>query len=199
MQKTGLLFGSFNPIHIGHLALANYLLEFSGFDEVWFIVSPKNPFKNKKGLADASHRLKMVSMATAREERFKVSDVEFGMPLPSYTINTLHELQKEYPGHHFSLIIGSDNLLSFPRWNAAKEIIEKYPITVYPRPGYPVENAEKEILNKVKVIQAPLLDISSTLIREAFSQNKKLPYLLHHEVYEYINANELYSGKDDRQ
>lgn len=195
MQNTGLLFGSFNPIHMGHLALANYLLEFAPFDEVWFIVSPQNPFKNEEGLADAIHRLKMVNLATAREERFKVSDVEFGMPLPSYTSHTLQELKKEYPNHQFSLIIGSDNLLTFPRWHAADEIIDNYPITVYPRPGYPVENAKTEILNKVKVIQAPLLDISSTLIREAFSENKKLPYLLSHEVYDYINTNGLYGGR----
>ncbi len=195
MQKTGLLFGSFNPIHIGHLALANYLLEFAPFDEVWFIVSPKNPFKEERGLADAGHRLEMVKQATTREERFKVSDIEFGMPLPSYTSNTLQQLKKKHPNHQFSLIIGSDNLLTFPRWHAAEEILQKYSITVYPRPAYPVEQAKEEILNKVKVTEAPLLDISSTLIREAFSQNKKLPYLLPHEVYDYINSNGLYRGK----
>ncbi|MFW6352424.1 MAG: nicotinate (nicotinamide) nucleotide adenylyltransferase [Bacteroidota bacterium] len=192
MQKTGLLFGSFNPIHIGHLTLANYLLEFAPFDEVWFIVSPQNPFKEEKGLADALHRLEMVKLATIREKRFKVSAIEFGMPIPSYTSNTLQKMKEEFPNHQFSLIIGSDNLLTFPRWHAAEEILQKYSVIVYPRPGYPVKKAKTHILNKVSLTNAPLLDISSTLIREAFAQKKQLPYMVTHEVYNYIKSKNLY-------
>lgn len=192
MRKTGLLFGSFNPIHIGHLALANYLLEFVPFDEIWFIVSPQNPFKEQSDLVDAHHRLEMVKLAVSREKRFKASDIEFDMPVPSYTLKTLELLEKSNPDHHFTLIIGSDNLLTFPRWHAAKLILEKFPILVYPRPGYPPEQAEPEILNKVKLKEAPLLDISSTLIRKAFSENKNLPFLVSHEVFDYIISNELY-------
>jgi nicotinate-nucleotide adenylyltransferase len=192
MQKTGLLFGSFNPIHIGHLALANYLLEFAPFDEIWFIVSPQNPFKEQSDLVDAHHRLEMVKLAVSREKRFKASDIEFKMPVPSFTLKTLELLKKTNPDHHFTLIIGSDNLLTFPRWHAAKQILEKYPILVYPRPGYPAEKADPEILNKVKLKEAPLLDISSTLIRKAFAENKKLPFLVPLEVFDYIISNRLY-------
>jgi nicotinate-nucleotide adenylyltransferase len=192
MQKTGLLFGSFNPIHIGHLALANYILEYAPFEEIWFIVSPQNPFKEEKELADGRHRLEMVKLATNRENRFKVSDIEFGMPVPSYTSHTLEQLEKKYPNHQFSLIIGSDNLLTFPSWHEADEILNNHPIVVYPRPGYPVDQAKPAVLKKVQVTEAPLLDISSTLIRDAFSQNKKLPFLTTHEVYEYIISNRLY-------
>jgi nicotinate-nucleotide adenylyltransferase len=192
MQETGLLFGSFNPIHIGHLALANYLLEYSSLDQIWFVVSPQNPFKEQSELEDEQHRLKMVKLAISREERFIASDIEFDMPLPSYTLKTLELLKKSHPDHRFSLIIGSDNLLVFPRWHEAEKIIEKFNILVYPRPGYAPEDAEKEILNRVTLINAPLLDVSSTLIRQAFSEKKHLPYLLTPEVYDYIIENGLY-------
>lgn len=192
MQETGLLFGSFNPIHIGHLALANYLLEYTSLDQIWFIVSPQNPFKEQSELEDEQHRLKMVKLAISREERFIASDIEFDMPLPSYTLKTLELLKESHPDHRFSLIIGSDNLLVFPRWHEAEKIIEKFNILVYPRPGYSPGDAEKNILNKVSLIDAPLLDISSTLIRKAFSERKKLPYLVTQEVYDYIIENSLY-------
>ncbi|WP_291858991.1 nicotinate (nicotinamide) nucleotide adenylyltransferase, partial [Marinilabilia sp.] len=188
----GLLFGSFNPIHIGHLALANYLLEFAPFDEVWFIVSPQNPFKEQSDLVDAHHRLEMVKLAVSREKRFKASDIEFDMPVPSYTLKTLELLKTSNSDHLFTLIIGSDNLLTFPRWYAAKQILEKYQILVYPRPGYPTEKADPDFLDKVKIKEAPLLDISSTFIRKAFTENKKLPYLVPHEVFDYITSKGLY-------
>ncbi|WP_010664382.1 nicotinate (nicotinamide) nucleotide adenylyltransferase [Marinilabilia salmonicolor] len=192
MQETGLLFGSFNPIHIGHLALANYLLEYTSLDEIQFIVSPQNPFKEQSDLADGQHRLQMVRMAISREKRFTASDIEFDMPLPSYTSKTLELLKKANPDQQFTLIIGSDNLLVFPRWHEANKILEEFHILVYPRPGFPAEDAEKDILNKVTLVDAPLLDISSTLIRKAFFENKKLPYLVTHDVYDYINKNKLY-------
>lgn len=192
MQQTGLLFGSFNPIHIGHLALANYLIEFVPLDEVWFVVSPQNPFKEESELADADHRLKMVKLAISKEKRFKASNIEFSMPVPSYTISTLEKLKNQNPNHNFSLIIGSDNLLTFPRWHQWRKILTEFPIIIYPRPGYPVSQAEPDLKSKVQVIKAPLLDISSTLIRDAFRQNKQLPYLLTHEVFEYIKEEKLY-------
>ena len=193
MKEAGLLFGSFNPIHIGHLVLANYLMEYHPFDEIWFVVSPQNPFKEKEGLAPADKRFEMVELATQAEPRFKACNIEFEMPVPSYTIHTLNKLSTSYSDHRFSLVIGSDNLLTFNRWHQAKEILEKYPMVVYPRPGYPEQEAEKGLLKKVKIIKAPLLDISSTLIRKGLQENKNLRFLLPNEVYSFISSNQLYS------
>ncbi len=192
MTETGLLFGSFNPIHIGHVAMANYLLEFAPFDELWFVVSPQNPFKEHSDLAPANHRLEMANIAIRQESRFKVSNIEFEMPVPSYTISTLTKVATEYPSKRFSLIIGTDNLINFKRWHDAEKILQDFPIVVYPRPGYSTENADKEILSAVKIIQAPLLDISSTLIREGIGNGKKLRYLVPEGVYDYIVQNQLY-------
>jgi nicotinate-nucleotide adenylyltransferase len=193
MKEVGLLFGSFNPIHIGHMALANYLLEFAPFDEVWFMVSPQNPFKDHTELAPANKRYEMVCIATAAEPMFKACDLEFKMPVPSYTINTLEKLSQLHPTIRFSLIMGSDNILTFSRWHRSEQILEKFPIVVYPRPEYPIEKAEKPILNKIKVVKAPLLDISSTIIREGLSEGKNLRFLLPHKIFDYILKEKLYT------
>lgn len=190
LTHTGLLFGSFNPIHIGHLALANYILEYSYLDEIWFIVSPQNPFKESASLEDEDKRLQMVEMAIKEEPRFKACDIEFSLPKPSYTINTLEKLTKEYPDRIFSIIMGSDNLIDIEKWKKSDEIVSSFPLIVYPRPGYPIK---KQIsATKIEIIEAPLFDISSTIIRKAFDDGKKLRYLLPDGVFQYISDHKLY-------
>lgn len=198
MTETGLLFGSFNPIHIGHLAVANYMLEYVPFNELWFVVSPQNPFKEEENLAPASHRLKMSQIAIQKDLRFKVSDIEFNLPKPSYTIHSLRKISETFPNHRFSLIIGSDNLQTLNRWYAAEEILHAFPIFVYPRPGYPLKGVSDDILSAVNLIEAPSLNISSTLIREGIKKGKKLPYLVPHGVFDYISENKLYQMPVDR-
>jgi len=192
MTKTGLLFGSFNPIHIGHLALANYLLEYSSFDDLWFIVSPQNPFKDEKDLTLPHHRLEMTRLATREEPRFFACDVEFHLPRPSYTIHTLRKLSGYYPSHNFSLIIGSDNLHTIGRWAESKEILDHYPLAVYPRPGFPVNKNTPRPSKNTIFFDPPLLDISSTFIREGIMQGKQLRFLVPAGVYDYIISHKLY-------
>ncbi|MGM0375311.1 MAG: nicotinate (nicotinamide) nucleotide adenylyltransferase [Bacteroidota bacterium] len=192
MTKTGLLFGSFNPIHIGHLALANYLLEYAPFDDLWFIVSPQNPFKNENDLAPPHHRLEMTRLGTNEEPRFFASDIEFQLPRPSYTIHTLRKLSDSYPSHKFSLIIGSDNLQTIGRWIESNEILEHYPLAVYPRPGFPVNKNPSHLSGKTTIFDPPLLDISSTFIREGIRQGKQLRFLVPPGIYDYIISHKLY-------
>ncbi|MFO8001416.1 MAG: nicotinate (nicotinamide) nucleotide adenylyltransferase [Marinilabilia sp.] len=192
MTQTGLLFGSFNPIHIGHLALANYMLEYVPFDEVWFIVSPQNPFKEENDLAPPHHRLEMTRLSITKESRFKVSDVEFNMPRPSYTIHTLRKLSREFPAHKFSMIIGSDNLTNIERWHSSGELLDNYPLTVYPRPGFPVSDLIEDLPGTIKTVKAPLFDISSTFIREGIKAGKQLRYMVPEGVFEYIIQYRLY-------
>jgi len=187
MQNIGLFFGSFNPIHIGHTALANYILEYSDLSEIWFIVTPQNPFKQDVELIDEALRLEMTRLAIADEPRFKVSDVEFKLPKPSYTINTLETLKLQYPSNNFILIMGSDNYMQINEWKDAKKIIENYEFIVYPRPGYPI--SEHNLPPKAKIIEAPLLDISSTMIRNGLAAGKKLSYFLATGVFEFIWEN----------
>jgi nicotinate-nucleotide adenylyltransferase len=193
LKHTGLLFGSFNPIHIGHLALANYIIEYSGLDEIWFVVSPQNPFKESDELIDEQLRLKMVELAIQNEPRFKASDVEFEMARPSFTTNTLSHLQKEFPQHQFSIIMGSDNLQSIDRWKNASEIVATYPIIVYPRPGFAISQLPE--FSKISIIEAPQLDISSTLIRKGIGEGKKLQFLVPNGVFEFIESEGLYGAK----
>ena len=188
--NTGLLFGSFNPIHIGHLALANFILEYTYLDEIWFVVSPHNPFKVSNDLAGEGKRLRMVKLAIEAEPRFKACDLEFQLPRPSFTINTLKELNQLYPTHQFTIIMGSDNLLSIDRWKDYSTIITDYRILVYPRPGYNVELLPEN--STIQLIKAPLLDISSTMIREGLAQGKELRFLLPAGIYNYIQQEQLY-------
>ncbi len=184
MIKTGVFSGSFNPIHIGHLALANYLCEFEGLDEVWFMVSPHNPLKDKSDLWPEDFRLKLVNLAIEGYPKFKASDFEFHLPRPSYSVNTLSQLSATFPDREFHLIIGSDNWLSFHRWYKADEIVATYPIIVYPRPGFSIE--EKNLPTSVHLSQAPVFDISSTFIRESLSKGIDIRYFLHPNVYQAI-------------
>ncbi|TAL60487.1 MAG: nicotinate-nucleotide adenylyltransferase [Bacteroidetes bacterium] len=175
-MKIGLFFGSFNPIHIGHLVIANYMVEFTDLKQVWLVVSPHNPLKEKKWLADALKRLTAVKKAVGKNSKIKVSDVEFLLPQPSYTINTLDVLNKKYPQHEFVLIIGSDNLNTFHKWKDYKKILSKHTIYVYPRILPINKGRSRRLLNhrNVKFINAPRIDISSTFIREQMKKGKDM-------------------------
>ncbi len=188
-KNTGLFFGSFNPIHVGHVMIANYMVEFEGMDEVWFIVSPQNPFKSKGELLPQEHRLAMVQTAIRGLKNVKASDIEFTMPHPSYTINTLTKLNKKFPETDFHILMGTDNIVNIHRWKEAKKIIENYRILVYPRNGYPVDTAN--LPAKVKITNAPIVDISSTMMREWISAGHDIRAYLPYGVYEYIIQNRL--------
>ncbi len=182
--KTGIFGGSFNPIHIGHLALANYLCEYSELDEVWFLVSPHNPLKEQSDLWDDSLRLKLVQLAVEGYPKFRASDFEFHLPRPSYMVNTLSALTQAYPDREFTLIIGADNWTSFPRWYQPEEILAHHSVIVYPRPGYDIDRTA--LPPNVQLIDTPLLEISSTFIRQALKEGKDVRYFLHPAVYEAL-------------
>ena len=185
MIKTGIFGGSYNPIHIGHLALANYLCEFGNLDELWFMVSPQNPFKaNSSDLWDDNLRLELVRLAVEDYPKFQASDFEFHLPRPSYMVNTLQKLNQTYTDREFVLIIGADNWVSFPRWKEADTILANYQLIIYPRPGFDIP---KETLPpNVKLIDTPLLEISSTFIRESLKKGKDVRYFLHPKVWARI-------------
>ena len=187
--RTGIFGGSFNPIHIGHLALANYLCENDYIDELWFLVSPQNPFKQNEKLLDDNTRLRMVHAAVNGYGRFRVSDFEFSLPKPSYTINTLNKLSETYPDRDFYLIIGADNWAAFDRWKSPEEIISKHHVLVYPRLGYDIPET---LPQNVRAVDSPLIEVSSTFIRQSISQGKDVRYFLHPAVYEIINNEGLY-------
>lgn len=183
-MEVGIFSGSFNPIHIGHLALANYLCEFEGLGEVWFLVTPRNPFKVGQDLMPDELRLELVRLAVEDYPKFRASDFEFRLPQPSYTIHTFEKLKEAYPAHTFHLIIGSDNWLSFPRWYQSERLMAENPILVYPRLGYPVDAST--LPPRVRLVQSPVFEISSTFIRQALAEGKDIRYFLHPRVYERI-------------
>ncbi len=175
--KTGIFSGSFNPIHIGHLALANWLCEFDELDEVWFLITPHNPLKNREELLDDRLRLELGQAAVAAYPRFKVSDFEFSLPQPSYTIDALHALKSCYPDHQFHFIMGADNWAQIDRWKNPRQLIEEFPIVVYPRKGYEIE-IPAEYSRQVRKVNAPLMEISSTFIRESYQAGKDVRFFL---------------------
>lgn len=188
-MNIGIFGGSFNPIHIGHLALANYLCEYGEVDEVWFLVSPHNPLKERGDLWPDELRLEWVQRAIEGYSKFRVSDFEFHLPRPSYMVNTLRALKESYPEHDFTLIIGSDNWEVFPRWYKYDELLAENHLLIYPRPEYPIE--KESLPQNVRLVDTPLLDISSTFIRQALKEGKDVRYFVPREVYEYIRNAEF--------
>lgn len=187
--QTGIFSGSFNPIHIGHLALANYLCEYEGLDEVWFMVSPQNPLKEESELWDDDFRLHLVRLAVSSYPRFRASDFEFGLSRPSYTIHTLEKLNAAYPERTFHLIIGADNWQNFNHWHESERILNEFSIRIYPRPGFPVD--ESRLPQNVRLVHSPVFEISSTFIRQSLKAGKDIRYFLHPAVWEAINAHPL--------
>jgi nicotinate-nucleotide adenylyltransferase len=187
--KTGLFFGSFNPVHIGHMAIANYMVEFTDMKELWFIVSPHNPLKERKTLLAKHHRLELVHRAIGKDTRYRVSDIEFSMPTPSYTIDTLARLTEKHPNRQFLLIMGSDQLSYFSKWKNAAEIVENYTRLVYPRPGHPVD--EQDHKNLV-LADAPHMELSSSFIRGAIREGKDISHFLPATVWQYIDEMGFY-------
>jgi nicotinate-nucleotide adenylyltransferase len=189
-METGLFFGSFNPIHIGHLALAEYIVEYTRLKQIWFVVSPHNPLKPKDTLLADHHRLEMVHLAIDDDNRFRACDIEFRMPRPSYTIDTLSYLREKYPANVFSLIIGADNLESFSKWKNAGLIIEKYHRFVYPRHGVSTENFKS--LENITILEAPRIEISSSFIRQTIAEGKSARYFMQEKVFEYVDRMNFY-------
>ena len=188
-MKVGLLFGSFNPIHTGHLIIANTVINETEISKVWFIVSPQNPLKARAGLLDADIRLQLVSIAIDGDNRFKASDVEFKMPLPSYTINTLNHLETIYPENEFYLLLGSDSFLNLSNWKDHSRLLEKN-IIVYQRPGFLIE--PESFPSNIVLLKSPLLEISATEIRELIKKNKSIRYMVPQPVISEIEKNKYY-------
>lgn len=182
-MKIGLYFGSFNPVHIGHLIIANYILSHTDLDKIWFIVSPQNPFKKTNTLLNEYDRLHLIQVAVEDVSNLVASNIEFSLPKPSYTIHTLAYLKEKYSDYSFSIIMGSDSLENLESWKNAKEIITNFPIIVFPRPGF----EKKSIPNaNITIIDAPLISISSTLIRKLIMEGKSIRFLVPDRVFEEI-------------
>ncbi|TCV11827.1 nicotinate-nucleotide adenylyltransferase [Sphingobacterium alimentarium] len=189
-KKIGLFFGSFNPIHVGHLIIANYMANFTELDEVWFVVSPQNPFKEKKSLVNMYDRLEMVNLAIEGADKLRASDIEFTLPQPSYTIDTLTYLQEKHPKKEFVLIMGEDNLQSLRKWKNADIILRDYKIIVYPRPGY--DAVEMKEHPSVQMTDTPVMELSSTFLRQAIKENKSIKFYTPDKVAEFIDKKGLY-------
>jgi len=189
-MHIGLFFGSFNPVHVGHMVLANYMLSFTGMQQVWMVVSPQNPLKAKSQMLDQNQRLQLVNLAIDDHPKIRSSNIEFGLSKPSYTINTLAHLSEKFPEHQFSIIMGQDNLKTFARWKNYEELLKRYRIYVYPRPN--VGPTEFDAHPNVHFTQAPMMEISSTFIREAIKDKKDVRFFLPHNVWEEIDLMNFY-------
>ena len=190
-MKIGLYFGSFNPIHIGHLIIANHVANFTDVEQVWFVVSPQNPLKTSTSLLNEYHRLYLVQKAIEDNLRLKASDIEFKLPKPSYTVDTLVYLTEKYPKHSFRIIMGSDSYSNIKNWKNYKELLKEYPIVVYKRPGFDICNDHVE-KTKISLLNAPLLEISATQIRENIKLGKSIQYLVPDIVNKEILENGYY-------
>lgn len=188
-MNIGLFFGSFNPIHIGHLIIANHIVDHTDIDKIWFVLSPHNPLKDAQKLLNEYHRLQMVELAIKDNPKFRASNVEFRLSKPSYTYDTLKHLSEQFPLEKFTVIMGSDSWQQITRWKNYQQIIASHPIIIYNRPGHAIE--EKHGANLTEM-EAPLLNVSSTFIRKEIKEKKSLRYLLSQPVIEYIEANKLY-------
>ena len=191
-MKIGLYFGSFNPIHVGHLVIANHLAEYSDLDQIWFVVTPHNPFKKKSSLLDNFQRLEMVYRATNDYTKLKPSDIEFNLPQPNYTINTLTYLQEKHPDYEFALIMGEDNLKSFHKWKNYELILENHHIYVYPRISKEKVETQFDGHKKIHVIDAPIMEISSTFIRKSIKAGKNVQPMLPQHVWDYLDEMNFY-------
>lgn len=191
-MKIGLYFGTFNPIHIGHLSIANHMVEFSDLDQVWFVVTPHSPFKKKSSLLDNHQRFEMVYQATESYDHLQPSDIEFKLPQPNYTINTLAHLEEKYPKHDFSLIMGEDNLKGFHKWKNYEVILENYNLYVYPRISEGKIETQFDNHDKIHRVKAPIMEISSTFIRKAIKDQKNIRPLLPNKVWKYIDEMNFY-------
>ena len=191
-MKIGLYFGTFNPIHVGHLIIANHMAEYSGLDQIWMVVTPHNPLKKKDTLLDDYQRLHLVRLATEDFPKIKASDFEFKLPQPNYTVNTLVHLKDKFPQNEFSLIMGEDNLKTFHKWKNYDVILENHNIYVYPRISAEIENLQFKNHPRIHIISAPIVEISSTFIRENIKKRKNVQPLLPHKVWEYIDHSNFY-------
>lgn len=189
-MRVGLFFGSFNPVHVGHMVLANYMLEFTDLDRIWFVVSPHNPLKQKTSLIHERQRLQMVTLAIGENRKMKASNIEFKLPQPSYTVNTLAYLKEKHPDTVFVLIMGADNLEGFHKWKNYEEILNQYEIYVYPRPE--TDGGKLISHKKVKMVNAPLMELSSTAIRNAIKEKKDVRYFVPPTAWEYMREMHFY-------
>ena len=190
MTKVGLFFGSFNPIHTGHMIIAQTMFEYSDIEELWFVVSPQNPFKKTKSLLHEFDRYDMVEVAIRENPKFKVSDIEFNMPKPSYTIDTLTLLSEKHRDKKFRLIIGGDNMKHFHKWKNSEMILKNYGLLVYPRPNQDEDSLIEH--SNIEYIESPMLDISATFIRNAIKKGHSIKYLVPESVEAYIDRKGLY-------
>lgn len=188
-MKVGLYFGSFNPIHVGHLIISEYVYNHTDLEQIWFVVSPQNPFKQQASLLNSYHRLHLVKLAIEDNINLQVSDIEFKLPLPSYTCDTLVRLQEKYPQYQFSIILGSDSFQNIKKWKNADWLLHSYSFFIYERPQFKVVDLYTE---KNTVLKAPLLEISSTYIREQLMNKKSIRYMLPEKVYQEVIRNRYY-------
>ena len=203
-MQIGLFFGSFNPIHIGHLALANYIVENSALQQIWFVVSPQNPFKRKENLLADYHRLELVNQAIENDDRFRASNIEFNLPKPSYTATTLAYLKEKYPQHEFAIIMGEDNLRTLHKWHNYEQILKNHTLYVYPRLLTMQEEHEVGTINShisndfskegnvIICDEAPVMKVSASFVRQAIKDGKDVRYLLTEPVHRYINEMNFY-------
>ncbi len=191
-MKIGLYFGTFNPIHVGHLIIANHLVEYSDLDEVWLVVTPHNPHKKKQSLLENHHRYELVYLALENYSKLKPSDIEFKLPQPNYTINTLAHISEKHPQHHFSLIMGEDNLNSFHKWKNYEVILENHEIYYYPRIAEGKMNVRFNEHQKIFKVDAPIIEISSTFIRQGIKNGKNVKAMIPSKVWNYIDEMNFY-------
>ncbi|MDB2631689.1 nicotinate (nicotinamide) nucleotide adenylyltransferase [Flavobacteriaceae bacterium] len=190
-MKIGLYFGTFNPIHVGHLIIANHFAEHSDLDQVWCVVTPQSPMKKKQSILDNNQRLEMVYLATKEYPKIKPSAIEFQLKQPNYTIHTLAYLEEKYPEYEFALIIGEDNLVTLPKWKNAELLLERYPIYVYPRKLYS-EEKEFRLKGTIHKVNAPVIEISSSFIRTSIKEGKNIRPLLPEAVWVYLDEMNFY-------
>lgn len=191
-MEIGLYFGSFNPIHHGHLIIANHVHQHTSLQQIWFVVTPQNPFKQNHQLLNEYQRLHLVQLAIEGEDQLRASDIEFKLPKPSFTIDTLTYLKEKYPQHEFSIILGGDSFQNLPKWKNGDLILRDYPIYVYQRPGFDIVTPDQA--KRVSILDAPLLELSSTRIRQAIRDKKSIRYLVPDSVKKEIELNNYYRG-----